>query len=200
MAARRIGTHGTNGTLIGLEIARCICTRARGFAEGLELHDGRPSRGVGGGCCQVSNLLYWLALTAGMKVTERHRHALDLFPDDARTVPFGCGATVFYNYADLRFENPLAGPVLLSLRVDGTHLRGEILATSAVPWSVRVSERGHRFFLRDGAWMRENHIDRRFIGPDGGVLFEEEVSHNVARVAYDPVEAAAGLALSEASL
>ncbi|HTJ42826.1 MAG TPA: VanW family protein, partial [Kofleriaceae bacterium] len=86
---------------------------ARGFAVGIELHDGVAAEGVGGGACQVANLLYYLALVGGMNIVERHRHTLDLFPDDGRRVPFGCGATVFYNWADLRFANPLDVPVTI---------------------------------------------------------------------------------------
>lgn len=163
-------------------------SRLRGFAEGLELHDGVPSRGIGGGSCQVSNLLYWLALTGGMKILERHRHSLDLFRDDARTVPFGCGATVFYNYADLRFENPLACPVLIALRTDDTHLYGELCSTAPLALRVEVHERAHRF-VRDperGGWIRENEIYRRFLTPDGALVREELVGRNRGRVQYEP--------------
>ena len=81
-----------------------------------------------------------------MKVVERHRHGLDLFPDHQRTVPFGCGATVFYNYADLRFENPLPQPVLLQFRIEEGTLVGELWAEADPGWSVEVYEVGHRFF------------------------------------------------------
>lgn len=161
-------------------------SRLRGFAVGLELHDAKPARGVGGGCCQVSNLLYWLALAGGMKIVERHRHALDLFPDAGRTVPFGCGATVFYNYADLRFENPLPCAVRVGLWIEDGFLRGELRAEAAVPWRVEIREEGHRFFREGDAWMRENRIRRRFLLPGGGVLRDEEIAHNVARVLYEP--------------
>ena len=44
-------------------------SRRRGFRDGLELHNGQLTRGVGGGCCQVSNLLYLLALRSGMNIS-----------------------------------------------------------------------------------------------------------------------------------
>ena len=167
-------------------------SRRRGFVDGLELRDGRPARGVGGGCCQVSNLLYWLALSGGMKITERHRHALDLFPDSGRTVPFGCGATVFYNYADLRFENVLATPVVLSLRVDGRALRGELRTERDPGWRVEVIERDHHFRRApDGGWIRENRIHRLIRATDGTMIRDEEIAHNVARVLYEPSAIAA---------
>jgi len=164
-------------------------SRWRGFRTGLELHAGRASKGVGGGCCQITNLLYVLALRGGMKITERHRHALDLFPDRDRQVPFGCGATVYYNYADLRFENPLPAPLLLRLRVAEGRLRGALLAAGPLPFRVEVYEVEHRFFRRDGAWFRENRVRRRFLRPDGSVLLDREEAHNLGRVLYEPEEA-----------
>jgi vancomycin resistance protein VanW len=163
-------------------------SRWRGFRAGLELHSDTPSKGVGGGCCQVSNALYLLALSAGMKVVERHRHGLDLFPDHQRTVPFGCGATVFYNYADLRFENPLPLSVLLRFRIESRELVGEFWTTEAPDWTVEIYEVDHRFFRESGVWMRENRIRRRFTRADGVVLLDQEVAHNRGRVMYEPTE------------
>jgi vancomycin resistance protein VanW len=167
-------------------------SRLRGFREGLELRDGRMSSGVGGGCCQVSNMLYVLALRGGMKIVERHRHGLDLFPDQDRAVPFGCGATVFYNYVDLRFENPLPGPVLLDLRVEERRLVGELWAEAEPGFRVELYEVGHRFFREGGQWMRENRIRRRFLQPDGREILDQEVAHNLGRVLYEPAEAEGG--------
>ncbi|MBI3098973.1 MAG: VanW family protein [Planctomycetes bacterium] len=163
-------------------------SRFRGFRDGLELHAGKPSRGVGGGCCQVSNMLFLLALRGGMKVVERHRHGLDLFPDHERTIPFGCGATVYYNFADLRFENPLPFPVMLALGIRDGFLVGEIRSESAPEWTVEVYEMDHRFSRDGDAWIRENRIRRRFRGADGEILLDQEVACNRGRVLYDPGE------------
>ena len=163
-------------------------SRLRGFRAGVELHDGKPSQGVGGGCCQVSNMLYLLALRGGMKITERHRHGVDLYPDHGRTVPFGCGATVFYNYADLCFENPLPFPVLLRFRLDAGYLIGELSAAADPGWTVEIYEDGHRCFREDGAWIRENRIRRRIVLLDGRALLDQEVAHNRGRVLYDMTE------------
>ena len=70
--------------------------RFAGFAPGPSCTTIGLQSGGGGGLCQVANLLFYLAVHAGLELVERHRHALDLFPDDSRTVPFGCGATVFF--------------------------------------------------------------------------------------------------------
>lgn len=92
----------------------------RGFVDGPELHNQTLSKGVGGGCCQITNMLYQLALLGNLEILERHRHSLDLYPDHQRTVPFGCGATVFYNRADLRFRNPHDYPIYINLKSNKT--------------------------------------------------------------------------------
>lgn len=161
-------------------------SRLRGFRDGLELHEGVVSHGVGGGCCQISNALYLIALRGGMKIVERHRHGLDLFPDHGRTIPFGCGATVFYNYADFRFENPLPLPVLLHLAIRDKHLISELRTIEDPGWTAEIYETDHRFFRGDEGWMRENRIHRRFLRSDGSLLCEQEVAHNLGRVLYEP--------------
>jgi vancomycin resistance protein VanW len=161
-------------------------SRLRGFVPGLELHGERESAGVGGGCCQVSNLLYLLCLMGGMRVVERHRHGLDLFPDSARTVPFGCGATVFYGSADLRFDNPLDQPVLLRMTVEEGRLVGRLRCAEDPGFRVELEERDHRFYREGERWMRENRIVRRILDRHGRLILEQEVAHNVARTCYEP--------------
>ena len=166
-------------------------SRRRGFVPGLELHDGVLAEGVGGGACQVANLLYYLALIGALAIVERHRHTLDLFPDSDRRVPFGCGATVFYNWADLRIANPLDVPVVLRLRIERGELVGELRAREPAGVRAEVYEVGHRFFCDGGAWWRENRIRRRIVrAHDGALLVDHEVAHNLARVAYAPAAAA----------
>lgn len=163
-------------------------SRRRGFRRGLELRDGKPSSGVGGGLCQVSNSFYWVAVRAGMRIVERHRHGLDIFPDHQRTVPFGCGATVVYNYADLRFENPFPQPVVLRARVEQGAFVSELWTIHDPGVRIEVQEIGHRFFREGGGWMRENRLRRRIATPEGTVLVDQEVAHNRGRVLYEPTE------------
>ena len=165
-------------------------SRARGFRDGLELREGRPSRGVGGGCCQVSNMLCLLALRSGLKLVERHRHALDLFPDHQRTVPFGCGATVFYNTADLRIQNPLAQPVIVDLRVVDGELTGALRTQGDPGVRVEVYEVDHCYSREAGHWYRQNRIRRRFTDARGRVVLDQEELRNRGRVMYDIDEAA----------
>jgi len=160
-------------------------TRRRGFVDGLELRNGEPTMQIGGGLCQVSNSFHWVALNAGMRIVERHRHGLDLFPDQNRTVPFGAGATVVYNHADLRFENPLSIPVMLSARLDEHSFVAGLWTTRDPKIRVRVYEKDQRFFESDGTRFRENQLWRTISTVDGDVLTDQEVVHTMAEVRYE---------------
>lgn len=160
-------------------------TRRRGFVPGPEMHRGKLELGLGGGSCAVSNMLYLLALEAGMAITERHRHGLDLFPDHGRTVPFGCGATVFYNQADLRFANPLSVPIMVSFVIEDGALKGRVLTPRDPGVRFEIYELDHRIEKSDEGTFRENRIRRKTLSQDGIVLADEEVAHNRGKVLYD---------------
>lgn len=76
-------------------------TYNKGYVDGMVIVGGTVTYGVGGGLCQLSNLIYWMTLHTPLHVIERHRHGYDVFPDSNRTQPFGSGATCFYPYGDL---------------------------------------------------------------------------------------------------
>ncbi len=164
--------------------------RARGFLPGPELHEGVMARGGGGGACQVSNLVLWLGVHAGLDIVERHRHGLDLFPDDDRDVPFGLGATVFYPHRDLVLRNPHPWPVSLRLWVEDLRLHGEArcIRDPGVRWEVE--EAGHRFVQVDDANYRENRIIRHELR-GGRRVGSAPLMDNRARVAY-PLEPGGG--------
>lgn len=59
-------------------------TAVRGYFEGMQLSQGEVVRGIGGGLCQLANLLYWMALHTPLEIAERHHHSFDPFPDENR--------------------------------------------------------------------------------------------------------------------
>lgn len=163
-----------------------VPNRGKGFIEGLELRSGVEASGIGGGCCSVSNLLFLLAIKSGLEIVERHRHGLDLFPDHDRSVPFGCGATIFFPYADLKIRNPHDFPVRISLVVNETHLVGQIQSQQDPGWRIELVERDHKFQKTGDVWTRENRICRQFVALDGKEIREEEVVRNLGKCLYDP--------------
>ena len=161
-------------------------TAERGYLEGLILRRGRITSGVGGGLCQLSNLLYWMALHTPLEAVEHHHHAFDPFPDSGRVLPFGSGATIFYNYGDLRLRNPTDQPFQLAVRVGRRRLHGAIATDRPWPLAYHVEEEGHRFIREpDGSVYRENELWRRVVDRATGTTVERAlVARNHARVAY----------------
>ncbi len=160
-------------------------TRRRGFEDGLELRRRKLVPSVGGGLCQMSNLLYWMALHVDLDVIEHHRHGYDLFPDHRRRLPFGSGATVLYNYRDLQLRNTLDQPLVLRLRVGPEDLEGWFLAAQPLGFEVQLYETDHRFFARDACVWRANRLWRRVSDRGGPTVREELISSNVCEVLYD---------------
>ena len=75
-------------------------SRQKGYVNGMLLANGRVTEGLGGGLCQLSNFLFWILMHCDTSVKERYHHSLDVFPDSGRSLPFGSGATVLYNFID----------------------------------------------------------------------------------------------------
>lgn len=161
-------------------------TAAKGYLEGMQLSRGEVVRGVGGGLCQLANLLYWMALHTPLRVTERHHHSFDPFPDENRTLPFGSGAGVFYNYIDLRFFNPTELTFQIRLWLTDDHLKGAVYSDPEMPNTYHVFERNHRFLELDGKNYRENEIWREVIDRRSGRKTEEElIVRNFSEVKYE---------------
>lgn len=167
-------------------------TAAKGYHEGMQLSQGEVVRGVGGGLCQLANLLYWMALHTPLEVVERHHHSFDPFPDENRVLPFGSGAGVFYNYVDLRFHNPTDLTFQIRVWLTDDHLKGAIYSDRETLYSYHVVEREHRFYSKDGKNFRENEIWREVIDRrTGNRIAEEMLVKNHAEVKYELSFAAA---------
>jgi len=162
-------------------------TYERGFVDGMILDNGQIRVGVGGGLCQIANLLYWLFLHSPLEVKEHHHHAMDIFPDSGRVLPFGSGAGVMYNYGDLQFENNTNFTFLLQTWVDETNLYGQISTLNQdFDLTYKIIERDHLFYENSGQIFRKNKIFRLTRQKLGGKLIEESlITENNSPVLYD---------------
>lgn len=163
-------------------------TEKRGFKKGMELSRGVARAGIGGGICQSSNLIYWLALHSPMEVIERHHHSFDPFPDMGRVLPFASGATVMYNYRDLRLRNNTEYTFQLKLWIDDKYLNGDLRSDRRVPLGYHVYEKEHRFEFKDGQYFRTNELWREIRDKDnqGTHIGHEFIVSNYAEVKYIP--------------
>jgi vancomycin resistance protein VanW len=162
-------------------------TRRKGYAKGMRLSNGQARPGIGGGICQLANLLHWMVLHSPMTVTQRSTHSFDPFPDNGRVLPWGVGCSIVYNYVDLQFRNDTDQTFQLRVDVGERYLEGEILADVPGQTSYRVFSRGERFLRLGANYFRRNEIWRTVIDRRTGTTVRDElVRENVALVKYVP--------------
>jgi vancomycin resistance protein VanW len=163
-------------------------TAAKGYLEGLVLSNGRIEKGVGGGLCQLGNLLYWMALHSPLTVSERYRHGFDVFPDINRKIPFACGATLAYNYIDLQLRNETSNSFQIDLWLTDEHLNGEIRSDREPEFEYEIFETDHLMKLQPwGGYTRHNRIWQRRTSLIDGLTSEHLVTENHAVMMYNPL-------------
>lgn len=168
--------------LIGKPSAR------RGYLPGMVLFLGCIGSDVGGGLCQLSNLIFWMTLHTDLTVVERYRHSHDVFPDAHRSQPFGTGATCAYPHRDLMLRNDTQETYQLRLRVGEKNLEGQWLATAPPLHRFEIQERDAR--MDQAAWggyVRHNAIWRRVFDRDGNFLEDQPLFTNDAIMMYSPL-------------
>lgn len=165
-------------------------TKRKGYLEGMELSFGVARAGVGGGICQISNLIHWLVIHSPLTVTERYHHSFDPFPDDGRVLPFGSGATVFYNYRDYQFTNNTAHVFQINLWFSDKCLEGELRIDSELDYNYHVYEKDHQFLKIHDQFYRKNEIwrEKKLKFQSGKVIETELITKNFARVTYEPAQ------------
>lgn len=163
-------------------------TRRKGYLEGMVLFLGRIGSDVGGGLCQLSNLIFWMTLHTPLTVVERYRHSHDVFPDANRTQPFGSGATCAYPHRDLMIRNDTQQPFQLCLRVGRTHLEGAWRAMMPPAHRYRIVERNARMDQAFwGGYVRHNELTRQVFNLEGMLEREEFLFANDAIMMYNPL-------------
>ena len=190
----KIATKQINGILIrpGETFSFCklvgLPTKRKGYLLGMELSFGKAKARVGGGICQISNLIHWLVIHSPLTVTERHHHSFDPFPDNGRVLPFGRGATVFYNYRDYQFSNNTDHTFQINLWFTGKCLEGELRIDTELDYAYHVIEKDHQFVKINGQFYRKNEIWRNKIlkFKSGQIVQTELITKNFARVTYTP--------------
>lgn len=162
-------------------------TAKDGYLEGLTIQGGKACSGVGGGLCQLANLVHWMVLHSPLTVTELHHHTDALFPDSNRRVPFGTGTSVFYNALDYRFLNETGDTYQLRVWLDGGDLCGELNCSAELLHYYRIEERDHHYTLEEDGYYRNSEIWRlKLSRTTNGVLEELLIFTNHSKVLYDP--------------
>jgi vancomycin resistance protein VanW len=164
-------------------------TERRGFKMGLVLRNGTIQQDIGGGLCQMTNLIYWMTIHTELTIAERWRHGFDVFPDAGRTQPFASGATCAYNYIDLQIRNDTPNIYQLRVYPKGDWLRGAWVSDAPSHFRYEVVEKEHAIKMEYwGGYSRHNEIWRKkFDAVSGDFVDEEFVTANHAIMMYEPL-------------
>ncbi|MBQ6965822.1 MAG: VanW family protein [Bacteroidaceae bacterium] len=165
-------------------------TEKKGYKEGLTITGGKPAQGIGGGLCQLSNLIHWMVLHSQLTITEHHHHdGFDLFPDYGRQIPFGTGTSITYNYLDYRVKNNTNNTYQLRLWVDDQHLCGELRATAPQQHTFHIHAANEHFTREGGVIYRNGIVYRDTIDRQTGKTLDRQVIRtNHAQVMYECTE------------
>ncbi len=163
------------------------CTKRRGYVEGMRLSNGEAVPGIGGGICQLANLVHWMVLHSSLTVTDRSEHSFDPFPDNGRVLPWGTGCSIVYNYVDLQVRNDTSSTFQLRVAVGDRYLEGVLRVDEPQEHSYKVYARDERFYRLGEEHFRANQIWRGVIDRrTGRRVGEQLVRSNCALVKYLP--------------
>lgn len=163
------------------------CSEKKGYKVGLTISSGKPSSGIGGGLCQLSNLIHWMILHTDMQITEHHHHdQIDLFPDFKRVIPFGTGTSIMYNYLDYRFKNTTNITYQLIIYVTDEYLCGELRANERQKHKYHIVAEDVYFSKENDGIYRNGKVYREKNDCQTGKCLEKELIRvNHAKVCYD---------------
>ena len=162
-------------------------TKSKGYLEGLVISNSNLKKGIGGGLCQMANMIHWLVLYTPLTVTELHHHSDALFPDANRRVPFGTGTSISYKALDYRFKNTTEYPVQLRIWLDDTFLYGEIRSTVPLKEKYKIIEEDNHYAKdEDGVFYRNSKVYRITFNKETNEEIKKElILDNYSKVMYD---------------
>ena len=162
-------------------------TKRKGYQEGRVIFNEEVVPGIGGGLCNLANLLHLLIVHSPMEITEFHAHSDALDPDKGERKPFANGTSVQYNNQDYRFKNNTDQVMQLRTWVDNEILFGELRSESQFPFTFQIIEENHHFKKEGDHYYRNSMIYREKLDrKTEEILGKELILKNHSMVMYDP--------------
>lgn len=89
-------------------------TAEKGYRYGPSFANGKETKTIGGGICQVSSALYYCAMVADLDIRTRENHGFTV-----SYVPLGMDAAVSWGSLDFCFKNTTSYPIRIEASADG---------------------------------------------------------------------------------
>lgn len=160
-------------------------TVKKGYKDGLVLTKKGIDKGIGGGLCQMANMIHWLILNSPLEVVELHHHSDSLFPDSNRRVPFGTGTSICYNALDYRFKNNTDQNIQILCWCQDNYLMGELRSEKAFPYRYSIVEEDDCYIKEGKDYYRISKVYQLKIDKNNNVVDKKLVLDNHSFVMYD---------------
>lgn len=162
-------------------------SKRRGYLDGRVIQDGKVISGIGGGLCNLANVLHLAVVHSPLTVTEFHTHSDALSPDEGKRVPLSSGTSVSYNNIDYRFKNQTDQKVQIIAFCKDDTLNLQLRSERPFEYCYKIFEEDHHFEKQGENYYRISKIYRSVIRKDTGELVNNELLiDNHSKVMYDP--------------
>lgn len=162
-------------------------TRRKGYKKGRIIMGNKLIPGIGGGLCNLANIIHILVLHSPLTVTEFHSHSDALAPDHGKRIPFSAGTSVSYNQIDYRFRNDTDQKIQLRVWCKGNLLCAQLRSEKEFPWTYEISEEDHHFRKEGKKYYRVSKIYKDTYQKEEQVQISHElVLDNHSEVMFDP--------------
>ena len=132
-------------------------TYKKGFKDGLVISKNGMISGVGGGLCQMANMIH-----------------------------FGTGTSVAYNNVDYRFKNNTDCDVQILVWIESGELCGELRSEKEFPYRYKLVEENHHFKKEGDIYYRISQVYRIVIDKKTNEEVKKElILDNHSKVMYD---------------
>ena len=161
-------------------------TAKDGYQFGLVIKKHGVGSAIGGGLCQMANMIHWLVLNSPLEVVEIHHHSDALFPDENRRVPFGTGTSVLYKHVDYRFKNNTKQDIQILLWISNGELCGELRSREPFLNRYKLVEENNHFKKVGDDYYRISQIYKITIDKSNNQeLAKDLILDNYSKVMYD---------------
>ena len=143
-------------------------TAEKGYRYGPSFANGKTTKTIGGGICQVSSALYYCAMQADLKISTRKNHGFAV-----SYVPLGMDAAVSWGTLDFCFVNTTSYPIRIEASADGgsttvtllgtdsrdyyVELEYEVLATLSYDTTYKTMQADNAEGYKNGDYITEPH-------------------------------------------
>lgn len=150
----------------------------RGYKEGLCSINGKIIPVIGGGLCQLSNLLFWVFLHTPLSVITRHGHGSQEFEYPDANIPFGTDAAVSEGLQDLVMKNETDSTFQIVISFDEKYMYCQILSDKDIKFKYEVESKNEKYFKANNVIYHCNQIYQKIIDKNTNKLISEKLMYN----------------------